>query len=322
MRIRRPVPEPDALLRIAAERDAALRARDAWRRVAQGDGSQSISSLQEDHGLVPVTDEHVEELEREIRSESRPVRNPWAWWPAFKIAVIVLMMIVGVTALVVVAGRTAKQNDAERVRLSSIEHKLLRMEGELGMVKGDREHELFMHEAEMTAKLGTLKKSIEGYVKARIEFDETLDETRRKTAAMEIYYEYFDNEEQPAIAPSIEASTVPCTEVSGDELMDCLRLDTVQRIDKVRKAVREEAYRLLQQQQGQSNYSDTVVHSDRAQVDVRARAGNRSGGYSGSGNTEFGAQVYRGVPSVRADVLPEMRGNRSDEVPRIQREGR
>jgi hypothetical protein len=123
-----------------------------------------------------------------------------------------------------------------------------------------------------------------------------------------------------------ETSPDPCTEVSGDERMECLRLNTVMRIDKIRGAIKEEIYRILQQQQrqrqGQSNYGDTVVYGHRAQMDVRARAGNRSGGYSGSGNTELGATVYRGVPSVRADVLPEMRADRSDEVPRIQREER
>lgn len=232
MRIRRPIPEPDALLRIAAERDAALRARDAWKRVAQGNGSQSISSLEEEHGLVPATDEHVEELEREIRLESVTLSRSWGWWPVMKTVGIAASVATVFMAMFFTMAAWNTRETNERKALSQVQS---------------------------------------------------------DTSELHEYIRYLERDVDYIKTQLTKTSPDPCTEVSDDERMECLRLNTVMRIDKIRGAIKEEIYRVLQQQrqqQGQSNYSDTVVHSDRTQVDVRARTGDRRSRHPGGSGIE------------------------------------
>ncbi len=67
-----------------------------------------------------------------------------------------------------------------------------------------------------------------------------------------------------------KTAPIPCTEVSGEARMECLRRDTVESIDKARAIIQQEIGNL------QHQYTRALVQGDRTQVDVRARAGDRT----------------------------------------------
>lgn len=350
MRIRRPLPEHDQITRLAAERDAA---RGALRRLQDHIRAHTSQPPPAGLGDNPPTegleDDDVR-IDRLVEVNTVPRRRTASWWYVTKALTVIFSIAALLIGLIVGVGMMVDQNKAEQRRLSTIEHELIRLGGEDSRAEQKTEHELFMAKSDLSDAIfelrQELRKTREGlreYVNESIEFDEGLDATRRKTAAMETYHEYFeDNEPTPAIAPSIKTSTDNCFNTVGDQRMECLDFEARKSLEKARSLIMEEAYRLLGKQrkinqQGQSNgnyqyqynqgqentnitvYDDALSSNEATSVDVRSARRHPNVEYSGSHATARAGNVSGGVLPVREDVLWEMRiDSFSHTVPRLQ----